>query len=214
MCIVYLFDIVDFSILTLGGSLFWYYLSALLIFLVSSLAHELGHIIALLSFKIPVHKLSIGLGPSLWGKNLKKSSIRRVRLKLMPFGLGAAFDGDHPRFQSLNLWQKMLIFSAGILVNISIAGLVLVFSHPLNVFQPTYSGYDDPTNITRAFVVLNILLALFQLLPFSRFDGGRLLDCVLKKFLPAASHDFVINLKVLITLFVSLGIFNVYRHWI
>jgi len=76
----------------------WYYVAAIIILLISSIAHELGHILALLAFGVPVHKLSVGFGPVWCGKNLKGQKIKRIRIKIVPFGLGAAFDGDNPRF--------------------------------------------------------------------------------------------------------------------
>jgi len=191
----------------------WYYVAAIIILLISSIAHELGHILALLAFGVPVHKLSVGFGPVWCGKNLKGQKIKRIRIKIVPFGLGAAFDGDNPRFQSLGFWQKMIIFSAGVLVNIAIAGIVFLLSRPLDVLQPTHSGHD-PVNITRAFVVLNLMVALFQLLPFSKFDGGRMFDCTLKKIFPKSKPNSVINLKILIALLVGFLIFHIYRAWI
>ena len=192
----------------------WYYVAAIIILFVSSVAHELGHILALLAFRIPVHRISVGFGPTWCGKNLKGQRIKRIRIKIVPFGLGAAFDGDNSRFQSLGFWKKMILFSSGILVNILIAGVVFLFSRSINIFEPTYSSRDDPTNITRAFVALNLLLALFQLLPFARFDGGKILDCTLKRFSPNSKSDSITNLKILITLLTSLLIFHIYRAWI
>lgn len=194
--------------------MFWYYISAIAIIFISSLAHELGHIFTLLLFKVPVHKLSIGFGPILWGKNFKKSSIKRVRLKFLPFGSAAGFDGDHPNFQSLLFSQRILLFASGAIVNFFMAGIVLASSHSANLFRPNYSTEDDPVNITRAFFVLNIIMGLFGLLPLNKFDGEKIIDLSLKKFFPEIKQESINNAKAFAVILIGLAIFNIYRFWI
>ena len=192
--------------------MFIHWFLVFLIFVVVSLAHELGHILALLAFRVPIHGFKVGFGPVIWGKNFKKSAVKRLRVGLIPFGVGVGFDGDHFRFKSLGFWVKVLVFSSGVLLNAVIAVIVSFFVGFGDVMKPSPQP-NDLVDISRIFVVLNLMLAMCQLLPFARFDGGKILNEVTKKYLHRKDVFFVSNLKISITILLTTIIFHIYRFW-
>ncbi len=184
-----------------------------LVFLVTSIAHELGHMLTLLAFRIPIHRLKFGFGPVIWGKNFKNSVVKRLRIGLFPFGVGAGFDGDHLKFKLLGFWAKIFVFFSGTLLNLIIAVLVSFFVGFGNVIQPSVKP-NDIVDISRIFVVLNLMLGIFQLLPFTRFDGGRIFDEIVRRYFSHKSDFFISNLKTTITVVLTSAIFYVYHFWI
>ncbi len=99
------------------------------------LVHELGHLGAALLFKVKVDKFGIGLpiGPTLWEKQV--GSITLV-VHAFLFGGYVSFpdddkDSDLPqnspdRLMNKPVWQRAIIFSAGVIANV-ICAYVLVF---------------------------------------------------------------------------------------
>ena len=98
------------------------------------LVHELGHLLTALMFKVKVDKFGIGLpiGPTLWEK--KVGNLTLV-IHAFLFGGYVSFpdddkDSDVPqdspeRLQNKPVWQRAIIFSAGVVANV-ICAYVLV----------------------------------------------------------------------------------------
>lgn len=98
------------------------------------LVHELGHLLTALLFKVKVDKFGIGLpiGPTLWEK--KVGSLTLV-VHAFLFGGYVSFpdddkDSDIPqdspdRLMNKPVWQRAIIFSAGVIANV-ICAYVLV----------------------------------------------------------------------------------------
>jgi membrane-associated protease RseP (regulator of RpoE activity) len=175
-----------------------------------SITHEVGHLLVLLIFKVPVYRLRVGFGPIIYGRNFKKSPIRRLRLGIIPFGLGVAFDSDHSRFRQLVFWPKIATFAGGVIANL-FAALIVIFFSGLDILKPVVPG--SVLNFTKGFVFLNILLALFQLLPFASFDGGKIVDFALRQFLPNKGHRIAPFLKILLMFVLLFMIFYLYFFW-
>lgn len=188
----------------------YYYLALFLSLLVISIAHELGHMFAYILFKVPIHQLRIGLGPVILRKKSKKSSIRKIYLRLFPFVLAVGVDGDRSEFLRLGFWRKIFILASGGLVNFSIAGIVMVLSGLSDFLQPSS---NDVLNITKGFVVLNILVGLFGFLPFSKFDGGKIFEHVSQRFFARKTSHFIVNLRVAITFFITVFIIYIFHFW-
>ena len=90
--------------------LLYYFVVCLILLVVVCVLHELGHMLALRLFRVPIYRLTIGFGPVLFKKRLTNSAIGEIVLKWFPFTLGSAFDGDHPQFQKLGFLPRILIF--------------------------------------------------------------------------------------------------------
>ena len=94
--------------------------------------HELGHFLAAKAVGIRVEQFSIGYPPRLWGKRIGDTD---YCLSLIPLGGYVKMAGmideslEHPdkitgapdEFMSKNTWQKMLVISAGVIMNFLLA---------------------------------------------------------------------------------------------
>ncbi|MCL2864206.1 MAG: site-2 protease family protein [Lachnospiraceae bacterium] len=100
---------------------------AILMFGVIVLIHELGHFTAAKLNGIKVHEFSLGLGPTLIGKQFKGT---KFSLKLLPFG-GACMMGEDEigddglgSFNSKNVWRRISVIAAGAFLNL-VTALIL-----------------------------------------------------------------------------------------
>lgn len=191
-----------------------YYLVVCLILLIPTfIIHELGHMLALRIFQVPIHRLTIGLGPTVFQKKLRNSAIKEVALKLFPFGLKIAFDSDHPQFQKLDLIPKVLIFGVGIIVNGLIVAIVVLLVGDINVvIHSTIHG--DPEDVMRVFAVVNAFAVFANLLPISISDGGFIFNQVKHSLFPHASQTATAIIRLLVTLVAISGIAYVYFFWV
>lgn len=102
--------------------------------------HELGHFALAKLNGIRVDEFSLGLGPTLIGKEIKGT---KFSLKLLPFG-GACMMGEDDvddvregSFNSKSVWARISVIAAGPIFNFIMA---LVFS----VIMVAWIGYDAP----------------------------------------------------------------------
>ena len=101
------------------------------------LVHELGHLLTALMFKVKVDKFGIGLpiGPTLWEK--KVGNLTLV-IHAFLFGGYVSFpdddkDSDVPqnspeRLQNKPVWQRAIIFSAGVVANVICAYILVLMT--------------------------------------------------------------------------------------
>lgn len=108
--------------------------------------HELGHLVAARSCKIPASELGLGFGPKLFGFQL--GSIR-FNLRALPLGSFVRLDGAALRERAVE--QQLFVHLGGILFNL-IAGLA------------TYGT---------VFSWVNLLIAAGNLLPLYQHDGWK-----------------------------------------
>ena len=101
---------------------------AILLFSVIVIFHELGHFTLAKLNRIQVDEFSLGLGPTLFGKEFRGT---KFSLKLLPFG-GACMMGEDDTddmsdgsFNSKSVWARMSVIVAGPVFNFIMA---LVFS--------------------------------------------------------------------------------------
>ena len=104
------------------------------------LVHELGHLLTALMFKTKVDKFGIGLpiGPTLWEK--KVGSLTLV-VHAFLFGGYVSFpdddkDSDIPkdspyRLMNKPIWQRAIIFSAGVIANVICAYVLVLLTAAL-----------------------------------------------------------------------------------
>lgn len=130
------------------------------------------------------------------------SSFRwRVReIRLLPFGGVAEVEeaGDVPA------WQELIVVLAGPLQNLLMIGAALL-CQSIGIWSDDWASY---------FVVVNMMIGLFNLLPILPLDGGRLLQILLSTMLP---YYRTLHLSYSVSLLfsslliaVSLGLWN--RH--
>ena len=107
----------------------------LLILSVIVIIHEGGHLLAAKMFGVYCYEFSIGMGPVIWKKKTKET---QYSLRAFPIGGFVAMAGSNeddeahpdqqvPEGRSLNdkpLWQKLIIYVAGVFMNIVLAWVV------------------------------------------------------------------------------------------
>ncbi len=104
-------------------------LAAILIFGLLVAVHELGHFLAAKLCGVKVNEFSIGMGPLVWQKETEET---QYSLRLLPLGGFCAMEGedeetgDERSFVRQGFWQKLLILSAGSLMNFITGFLILL----------------------------------------------------------------------------------------
>jgi Zn-dependent protease len=116
--------------------------------------HELGHAVAARGFGIPTR-----------------------RILLTPIGGIAQFT------QLIRTpWAEFVIAGAGPLVNVVIALVLGALTGGLALVWPAWP-HTGPGSFVTMLVVLNVMMALFNLLPAFPMDGGRVLRAILSHYL-------------------------------
>lgn len=102
---------------------------AILVFGLLILIHELGHFVAAKSFGVKVKEFAIGMGPVLFRWQGKET---QYALRLVPMGGFVSMEGedeesdDERSFTKVAAWKKLIIVSAGAIMNL-ILGLIIAF---------------------------------------------------------------------------------------
>ena len=126
---------------------------AILIFGLIIFIHELGHFVAARLNGIRVHEFSLGLGPTLIGKEYKGT---KFSLKALPFG-GACVMGEDDvdddsqgSFNSKSVWRRFTVIAAGSFMNLLLALILSVITIAWIGFTPPVVGAvseDSPAAI-------------------------------------------------------------------
>ena len=107
-----------------------------ILILACCIIHEAGHIITMCLCHVPPKKIIL-------------------------YGGGIKICPDKSKL--IANWQDLLILSAGCIVNLFIAGIIIFYTYKLTFFASC-----------------NLFLGLFNLMPVKYFDGGRILEIALK----------------------------------
>ena len=100
----------------------------LLMFTVIVVAHEWGHFITAKKCGILVHEFAVGMGPVLWSKQVGET---QYSIRLLPIGGYCRMEEEvgessSPRgMASKKPWQKLLVVSAGAIMNFILAWVLL-----------------------------------------------------------------------------------------
>jgi len=113
---------------------------------IAMIIHELGHLLAARSCKVPASELGLGLGPRLFG--FRVGSVR-FSLRLLPLGSFVRLDGTALKERSVR--QQLLVHLGGVIFNL-IACLL------------TYGT---------VFGWINFLIAAGNMLPIYQHDGWK-----------------------------------------
>ncbi|CUX30999.1 RIP metalloprotease RseP [Clostridium sp. C105KSO13] len=113
---------------------------AIILFSVIIIFHELGHFTLAKLNGIRVDEFSLGLGPTLIGKEIGGTMFS---LKLLPFG-GACMMGEDDQddksegsFNSKSVWARISVIAAGPIFN-------FIMAFVLSVIMVAWIGYDAP----------------------------------------------------------------------
>ena len=104
--------------------------------------HELGHFIAAKSFGITVPVFSLGFGPRLFGFNWRGTD---CRVSLLPLGGYVMLPGEIPeegksgdpaQLSNRPVWQRVVVFSAGVTMNVVLSLVLFVVALSIGVPFP------------------------------------------------------------------------------
>lgn len=120
---------------------------AILLFSAIIIIHELGHFLLAKANKIRVDEFSLGLGPTLFGKQIGET---KFSLKLLPFG-GACVMGEDDvddisegSFNSKSVWARMSVIVAGPVFNLILGWILCVIMVAwIGYIAPVVSGVDE-----------------------------------------------------------------------
>ena len=122
------------------------------------LLHEFGHVFAARAF-----------------------GIRTPDITLLPIG-GLARLEKMPE----QPWQELIVAVAGPLVNVAIAGALLVTFGLPDLTDPALASFTSPTGLAKRLIFINAWLVIFNMIPAFPMDGGRVLRALLAMVLPYA----------------------------
>lgn len=120
---------------------------AILLFSAIIIIHELGHFLLAKANKIRVDEFSLGLGPTIFGKQMGET---KFSLKLLPFG-GACMMGEDEvddlsegSFNSKSVWARMSVIAAGPAFNLILAWILCVIMAAwIGYVAPVVTGVDE-----------------------------------------------------------------------
>ncbi len=184
--------------------------SLILIFLVSPI-HELAHGAA---------ALALGDRTPKWQGRITMNPLAHIdyigALMILLFGFGWAKPVEVNMRNFKNPKAGMAITAlAGPLSNFLIAFIAAIFYVPVfNICFPTYAAYMDPSMFSQVlyyffgyFILINISLGIFNLIPIPPLDGSRILSAILPdkyyyQLMRFEQYSFII----LIVAFYGLGV--------
>lgn len=116
-------------------------LASILVFSILVIIHELGHFLAAKWMGVRVEKFSIGFPPTLFKKKIGETEFAISAIPLGGFVKMAGFidesmdselTGAEDEFSSKPVWRRIIIITAGVVMNLFLAVLILTF---LNYYQ-------------------------------------------------------------------------------
>ena len=149
-------------------------LNFILSFAAALVLHELGHLLAARSCRVPVTQAGFGWGPKLFGFRVKE-----VDYQLHALPIGAYIRMDMSALRKRSLFQQLFVLLAGVAVNFILSGIA----------WGTFFG------------TLNLLLAVANLFPLYQQDGWKtgmvIWRHVFKRSTPLVDWSFTLSAGVL-----------------
>lgn len=120
---------------------------AIFVFGAIIIIHELGHFLLAKANKIRVDEFSLGLGPTLFGRQIGET---KFSLKLLPFG-GACMMGEdnvedtsEGSFNSKSVWARISVIAAGPVFNLILGWILcVVMAAWVGYIAPVVAGIDE-----------------------------------------------------------------------
>jgi Zn-dependent protease len=130
----------------------WYWILYIFILSASLVLHEVGHWAEMTRLRIPMVRMSLGLGPSirLWG-----------RLHLGLFPVGASVSPDPDAWRAASAYDRFRVALAGPLASFTCAFILLALSFL----------YPHASKGLSAFATIHFAIGAFNILPFPPLDG-------------------------------------------
>lgn len=128
-----------------------YIVVALLIFGLLITIHEFGHYIVARLCGVAIGEFSIGMGPKLFQRKMKKHDTL-FSLRALPIGGYVSMKGedeaddDPDSFSSKKVWQRILVVAAGALMNLLLGFLIvfiIVCAFPQKLSTTTIERFDE-----------------------------------------------------------------------
>lgn len=117
---------------------------------------------------------------------------RVLKVSLLPFGGVAEVEEQG----TVTAWEEMVVAAAGPLQHVILIGFALGFGG-LGLWGEMWTEY---------FIRVNVILALFNLLPVLPLDGGKIIQSLLSLFLPYYRTIWICTWVSLILSFVIIGL--------
>ena len=145
---------------------------AILLFSAIVIFHELGHFLLAKANKIRVDEFSLGMGPTLIGKQIGET---KFSLKLLPLG-GAcmmreddADDTAEGSFNSKSVWARISVIAAGPIFNFILAWILCIIlvgwigyhSPEIGAVETGYSAAEQDVYKRQAFAYSGIDYCIF-----------------------------------------------------
>ncbi len=102
---------------------------AIIVFGILIFIHELGHFLCAKAFKVKVNEFSLGMGPKLLSRTKGETA---YSLRLLPIGGFVSMEGedepsgDPTAFNNKPLWQRIIVVSAGAVMNLLLGFLIML----------------------------------------------------------------------------------------
>ena len=168
-----------------------YFISALML---AVIVHELGHTISALICGVKVEAFSVGFGKPIWHKKLFGIDVRFCPILLGGYTkIAGEFDKRKDGFLAQRYSKKVFILLSGVAMNFLLAcicykinygSIIEGFTIDMMIFKSIFTkDYLIPSMIIGNYMpnifllqlsLINIICALFNIVPFPALDGGML----------------------------------------
>lgn len=139
---------------------------------VATIAHELGHVIVVQLYRIPVLRIAIGLGPVIWHRSLPAG--REFVLRAFPVGVMIGLPGRQSTSPQRPVHCDLLIAAGGPMVNLFLFFCLAVMDG-MGLFAAPLLPW------MRTLALLSAFLGISNLLPVPGLDGGHIVMLAVAK---------------------------------
>lgn len=123
----------------------------IIVFSIIVLVHESGHFITAKIFDVRVDEFAIGFPPRIWARKKKETtySVNAIPLGgfVRLFGDGGEGENNKRSLTAKKVWQKVIIFVAGVTMNFLLAWVILFLFYLIGG-QATFPGMWEHAGIT------------------------------------------------------------------
>jgi membrane-associated protease RseP (regulator of RpoE activity) len=138
------------------------------VLLTATVVHELGHLVVAWLLGIPVRRIAVGLGPTLWRR--QGAAEREFVLRAFPVGVTVGVPGRRAPDGTLRRppWQDFLMAAGGPAASLLLFVALAAAAGPAQTSPVLLSWF-------RCIAMLSVFLGLANLIPLPGLDGGHML---------------------------------------